>query len=54
MKAKLKYDLDADVVLLTETVRQRVIDRGSMSGHVGKSSLMAHIEPYLVDLILQL
>jgi hypothetical protein len=51
--AKAKHDVDDDYVILSETVRQRV-KQGSASGHVGQTSPMAQIEPYLVELILKL
>jgi len=51
--AKAKHGVDEDVAILPQTVRKRV-KRGSTSGHVGQTSPMTVIEPYLVELILQL
>jgi hypothetical protein len=45
-----KHGVDEDFIILSETVRQRV-KRGSASWHVGRTSPMAQIEPYLVELI---
>jgi hypothetical protein len=52
-KSKEKHGVDEDTLILKETVRQRV-KRGTKSGHIGQTSPMAQIEPYLVELILQL
>jgi hypothetical protein len=52
-KSKEKHGVGEDTLILKETVRQRV-KRGSKSGHIGQTSPMAQIEPYLVELILQL
>jgi hypothetical protein len=52
-KSKLKHGVDEDIVILKQTVRQR-LKRGSTSGHVGQTRPMAEVEPYLVQLIIQL
>jgi hypothetical protein len=52
-KSKVKHGLDEDIIILKDTVRQRV-KRGSNSGHFGHLSPMAEVEPYLVELVIQL
>jgi hypothetical protein len=52
-KSKKNHGVDEDIIILKETVRQRV-QRDSNSGHIGQTLPMAQIEPYLVELILQL
>jgi hypothetical protein len=51
--AKTKHGVDENIVILAQTARERV-KRGCTSGHVGQTSPMAVIEPYLIELILQL
>ena len=51
--SKLKHGLDDEVVILKDTVRQR-LKRGSTNRHAGQVTPMAEMEPYLVELILQL
>jgi len=51
--AKEKFNIPHDIIISENTVRQRV-KRGSKSGHVGQSSPMLELEPYLVELIKKL
>jgi hypothetical protein len=52
-KAKLNHGVDEEIVILKDTIRKR-LKRGSTNGHVGQSIPMAEVEPYLVQLIIQL
>jgi hypothetical protein len=51
--AKEKYFVDDNISICCGTVRQRV-KRNSNSGHVGQTSPMLQVEPYLVELIIKL
>jgi hypothetical protein len=51
--AKEKFDLDDSINICCGTVRQRV-QQNSNGGHIGQTSPMLDVEPYLVDLIIQL
>ncbi len=51
--AKIKHFLPEDTTICTGTIRQRV-KRNSNSGHVGQTSPMVQVEPYLVELIIKL
>ena len=50
---KLKHGVEDDIIILKDTVRQRV-KRGSKSWHFGHISPMAEVEPYLVEFVTQL
>jgi DNA-binding FrmR family transcriptional regulator len=50
---KLKHGVEDDIIILKDTVKQRV-KRGSNSGHFGHISPMVEIEPYLVKIVTQL
>jgi hypothetical protein len=51
--AKKKHFLPEDTTICTGTIRQRVKRNGN-SGHVGQTSPMVQVEPYLVELIIKL
>ncbi len=52
-KAKLNHGVDEETAILKDTIRKR-LKRGSTNGHVGQKTPMAGVEPYLVELIIQL